>query len=79
MRSINFIGGIIIVLIAIFWGSVFYSLNVDSEVIFWTKTATSNIDYTNLLDTKSRDKIIFIGGSSCAFSINPEQLKNELT
>ena len=77
MQHLRFISGIIIVLIISFFLSGFYSLNIDPEVIFWTKTATSNIEYTNLLDTQSRKKIIFIGGSSCAFSINPEQLKTE--
>lgn len=56
--------------------SVFYHGNVSPEVAFWRTAVDSKFQYLGTLDPDV-PKVVFVGGSSCAFSINAKLLKDK--
>ena len=56
--------------------SIFYQGRVSPEVSFWRKAVASKFQYLETLDPET-PKVVFVGGSSCSFSINVELLHDE--
>lgn len=56
--------------------SYYYNRNLNPEVQFWNAAIENMFAYSNTLD-EEEDTYVFVGGSSCSFSINPELLDSE--
>lgn len=73
------ISRVIVLLLAILIGfgtTFFYQSTASPEVKFWKKAVNEKFDYLAAMDA-DRPKVVFVGGSSCSFSINVEQLKDD--
>lgn len=73
------ISRVIVLLLAVLIGigtTFFYQSTASPEVKFWKKAVNEKFDYLAAMDG-DRPKVVFVGGSSCSFSINVEQLKDE--
>src|ERR1051326_5123913 len=52
----------------------FYTLYANPEVVFFKKAAVLKAHWAAKMTAEHEHKTVFFGGSSCTFSINPEQL-----
>lgn len=67
---------VILTLLVGFGGAVIYSFKLNPEVGFWQTAIKRKIEDLEALDRR-KPVYLFIGGSSCAFSVDPEQLGSE--
>lgn len=56
--------------------SYYYNEKLNPEVRFWNAAIENKFDYYSTLNEK-KETYVFVGGSSCNFSINPELLNNK--
>lgn len=66
----------IVAVVAAFGISVFYTLRVNPEVEFWSSEMDRKEAYAASLD-RNEPVFIFVGGSSCAFSVDPSVVREE--
>ncbi len=59
-----------------FIGSGIYTVFYSPEVRFWKNAIDQKIDYLENLD-RTEPVFFFVGGSSCAFSVDPTQLSDK--
>ena len=57
--------------------AAYYTRSFDPETRFVTAAMQRKIAYAAELDRRFDRKIVFVGGSSCAFSVSPEILREE--
>jgi hypothetical protein len=66
---------LLLVVVATYVLCAFYSMRFDPEVRFWKKLADIKLNYAANLSNNTSKKVVFVGGSSCTFSIRPDVLE----
>lgn len=77
--SKNLFGVLVVSLALSYLLGAAYTLVWNPEILFWKQAYAVKVEHAKRLDATGKPKTVFVGGSSCAFQIDPKILDDQFS